>query len=150
MKDRPQINGVVPALSTFRAVYLRGRLRTCRPDRAHHGRRVADGLRETPDPVAQRLPARVGGVFVVAGDSEGRLAVDEVQAGVRDDDLVVSEFEPTLKESLALFTLPLQLSVVFTGSCKNTRSYHVKGLKQDQTRIKTGLDPNKTKEYFQE
>lgn len=48
-------------------------------------------------------------VAVVAGDSERRLAVDEVEACLWDDDLVVHQSEAALSERLALTVLPLQL-----------------------------------------
>lgn len=48
-------------------------------------------------------------VAIAAGDSERRLAVDEVEAGFWDNDLVVHQLEAALCERLALTVLPLQL-----------------------------------------
>lgn len=48
-------------------------------------------------------------VAIAAGDSERRLAVDEVEAGLRDNDLVVLQLEATLSKCLALTASPLQL-----------------------------------------
>lgn len=64
-----------------------------------------------PDAVAERR----GLVFTAAaaaGDAEGRLAVDEVQAALGDDDLVVLQLQVALGEGLTLAGQPLQLAAL--------------------------------------
>lgn len=106
-----QVDGVVPAVSHSVAVLL-SRVLARRPHRAHQRGVAADGLGEAQDPVAEGRAVLPGSLLVgvAAGDSEGRLAVDEVQAGFRDDDLVVLQLEAALSERLALTVLPLQLA----------------------------------------
>lgn len=110
LKHCAQIDGVVPALPVPVAVLLSGALAR-RPHRAHQGGFAAYGVWVAPDPVAQRCEvfSRPLLVAIAAGDPERRLAVDEVEAGLRDDDLVVHQSEAALSERLALTVLPLQL-----------------------------------------
>lgn len=123
LKHCTQINGVVPALSASVAA-LQSCVLARWPHRAHQRGFATYGVWVAPDPVAERREpfSRSLLVAIAAGDSERRLAVDEVEAGFWDNDLVVHQLEAALSERLALTVLPLQLVfktlAFFVATCK--------------------------------
>ena len=81
-----------------------------RLDGEHDQKRSVEGVGVAEDLVAY---VRV----VAAGDSEHRLAVDEVQAAFWNDDVVVHQAEASPSERTATAVLPLQL-IVFGEICR--------------------------------
>lgn len=111
LKHCTQVNGIVPAPSVSVAVLLLGCGLARWPHRAHQRRLAAQGVRVPPDAVAERpeaIPCLLFLLHIAAEDSEGGLAVDEVEASLRDDDLVVLQPEATLSKRLTLTAPPLQ------------------------------------------
>lgn len=128
LKHRAQVDGVVPAL-IFGDVAVRGRALAHRPHPAHQGCIIPHGIGVTPDPVAERREAVSAAVRVAADDVERRLAVDKVEAGFGDDDLVVHELEVALGERLALIAHPLKQIVGFiVASCNRGKEIERKTL----------------------
>ncbi|TNN32330.1 Gamma-aminobutyric acid type B receptor subunit 1 [Liparis tanakae] len=123
-----QVDGVVPAL----AVLPGAAALTRRPHGVHQRRLPAQRVRVAPDAVAEGRVASSSSrrllllllflaAAIAARHPEGRLAVDEVEAGLRDHDAVVGHQEAALGEGLALAAAPLQpaartLAVVLTAA----------------------------------
>lgn len=84
-------------------------------------------MAERPEAVSRSLL-----ITIVAGDDERRLAVHEVEAGFRDDDLVFVQLQATLSERLVSVALPLQLSWLFAVvvTCKQSRRCAVRASKR--------------------
>ena len=96
-----QVDGVVPPLAAQRRPLAR------RPHGTHQRGRAPHRVRVAPHPVAEGGDACL--VPVLTGDPEGRLAVDEVEAAPRNQDLVLLHLEAPLEEGLPLVPPPLYL-----------------------------------------
>lgn len=104
-----QVDGVVPAVAGRLAALRPPGALTRRPHAADQRHPAPHGVGVAPYAVAERRRLGVAAVGA-AGDAVGRLAVDEVQAALGDDDLVVEQLEAPLGEGLALGAQPLQLT----------------------------------------